>query len=60
MILNIIIDIFIDVVCVNLMVMYFLIESAVLCLGPPAKRIFKNIYGYLFKYNSSGSKYAQS
>ena len=24
----------------NLMIMYFLIESAVLCLGPPAKKIF--------------------
>ena len=39
MILNVIIDIFIGVMCVNLMVMYFLIESAVLCLGPPAKNI---------------------
>ena len=39
MILNIIIDIIIDIICVNLMVMYFLIESAVLCLGPPAKKM---------------------
>ena len=37
MILNIIIDIIIDIIFVNLMVMYFLIESAVLCLGPPCQ-----------------------
>ena len=34
-----IIDSLVDVIFVNLMVMYFLLESAVLCLGPPAKKM---------------------
>ena len=42
MIRNIFIDMInIDIIFVNLMIMYFLIESAVLCLGPPAKKIYE-------------------
>ena len=43
MILNVIFDIFIGVIFVNLMVMYFLIESAVLCLAPPAKKFVSSL-----------------
>ena len=42
MIIMIIVVITIDIIFVNLMIMYFLIESAVLCLGPPAKKIHTN------------------